>query len=227
MGIDVVKICENEFRINGTITLCKTEFKHVEVDGEIYSKSEPKEYNLYLSDSFENDKHSWSRVKVNLFPFVGLNHVSVWYINSITPCLLKDIKCRHSSSNEIANLYLNLHENNIIDKRIISKIRSSKCDISPYDKYFLDNIINSKSLPFLMYDYGFNNKIYGYVNIYKFLKSDFKSVKDEYLLNYFVLLNRFYPKIFPLCLFDGTITNYQLNNIMIELINASINLKIK
>jgi uncharacterized protein Usg len=173
------KISDTEFTIGGTIDIMERKIKSVEVDGETYTKTEI----IYKTiDVSELEKYNWHKYDIE-FDFFNIKYVFNEYQGFFFQSLSQKYSKNCVSSNECVARYEILFNEGVLDKRII-KIYTSKENVTPI---YLDKYFDGVSIDILLFDYGFNNKLYCTIKLI-----DFFLIKDKtILLNYINYKNYF------------------------------------
>lgn len=166
------KISDTEFTIGGTIDIMERKIKSVEVDGETYTKTEIIDKTIDVS---ELEKYNWHKYDIE-FDFFNLKYVFNEYQGFSFQSLSQKYSKIGVSSNECVARYEILFNEGVLDKRII-KVYTMKESISPL---FLDKYFDINSIPILLFDYGFNNKLYCTIKLIDFFLIEDKTI----LLNY-------------------------------------------
>ena len=166
------KISDTEFTIGGTIDIMERKIKSVEVDGETYTKTEIIDKTIDVS---ELEKYNWHKYDIE-FDFFNLKYVFNEYQGFSYQSLSQKYSKNCVSSNECVARYEILFNEGVLDKRII-KIYTSKENVTPA---YLDKYFDGVSIDILLFDYGFNNKLYCTIKLIDFFLIEDKTI----LLNY-------------------------------------------
>ena len=166
------KISDTEFTIGGTIDIMERKIKSVEVDGETYTKTEIIDKTIDVS---ELEKYNWHKYDIE-FDFFNLKYVFNEYQGFSYQSLSQKYSKNCVSSNECVARYEILFNEGVLDKRII-KIYTSKENVTPV---YLDKYFDGVSIDILLFDYGFNNKLYCTIKLIDFFLIEDKTI----LLNY-------------------------------------------
>ena len=166
------KISDTEFTIGGTIDIMERKIKSVEVDGETYTKTEIIDKTIDVS---ELEKYNWHKYDIE-FDFFNLKYVFNEYQGFSYQSLSQKYSKNCVSSNECVARYEILFNEGVLDKRII-KIYTSKENVTPV---YLDKYLDGVSIDILLFDYGFNNKLYCTIKLIDFFLIEDKTI----LLNY-------------------------------------------
>lgn len=178
------KISDNEFTIGGTIDILDRKVKSVEVDGETYTKTEMIDKTIDVSEMQGN----WHKHDIE-FDFFNLKYV----FNDYHGLLYKSLSQMYSrnivSSNECVARYEILFNDGVLDKRIV-KIFSSKERIS---NYYLNKYFDGVHIDILLFDYGFNNKLYCTIKLI-----DFFAIQDKKILLEYRMYKQFFIEYFDI-----------------------------
>ena len=166
------KISDNEFTIGGTIDIIERKIKSVEVDGETYTKTEIIDKTI---DVAELEKYNWHKYDIE-FDFFNLKYVFNEYQGLTYQSLSQKYSKIGVSSNECVARYEILFNEGVLDKRII-KIYTSKENIS---RVYLDKYFDGVSIDILVFDYGFNNKLYCTIKLIDFFSIEDKTILLDY-----------------------------------------------
>jgi hypothetical protein len=166
------KISDNEFTIGGTIDIMERKIKSVEVDGEIYTKTEIIDKTIDVS---ELEKYNWHKYDIE-FDFFNLKYVFNEYQGFTYQSLSQKYSKIGVSSNECVARYEILFNEGVLDKRII-KIYTSKENIT---RVYLDKYFDGVSIDILVFDYGFNNKLYCTIKLIDFFSIEDKTILLDY-----------------------------------------------
>ena len=177
------KISDNEFTIGGTIDIIERKIKSVEVDGETYTKTEIIDKTIDVS---ELEKYNWHKYDIE-FDFFNLKYVFNEYQGFTYQSLSQKYSKIGVSSNECVARYEILFNEGVLDKRII-KVYTMKESISPL---FLDKYFDINRIPILLFDYGFNNKLYCSIK-----PIDFFSIQDKTILLDYKTYKKFFMEEF-------------------------------
>lgn len=177
------KISDNEFTIGGTIDTLEHKVKSVVVDGETYTKTEVIETTV---DVAELKEYNWHKYDIE-FDFLGLNYVFHEYQGFSQQSLSQIYSKRSVSSNECVARYEILFNEGVLDKRII-KVYTSKTDVG---YTYLNKYFDGVSIDILLFDYGFNNKLFCTI---KFI--DFFSIEDKKILLDYKIYKKFFAEEF-------------------------------
>ena len=174
------KISDTEFTIGGTIDIMERKIKSVEVDGETYIKTEIIDKTIDVS---ELEKYNWHKYDIE-FDFFNLKYVFNEYQGFSYQSLSQKYSKNCVSSNECVARYEILFNEGVLDKRIIN-VYTMKESISPL---FLDKYFDINSIPILLFDYGFNNKLYCTIKLIDFFSIEDKTILLDYrnYKNYFM-----------------------------------------
>lgn len=165
------KISDTEFTIGGTIDIMERKIKSVEVDGETYTKTEIIDKTIDISEL----KEDWHKYNIK-FDFFNLKYVFNEYQGFSYQSLSQKYSKNCVSSNECVARYEILFNEGVLDKRII-KIYTSKEDISPI---YLDKYFDGVSIDILLFNYGFNNKLYCTIKLIDFFSIEDKTILLDY-----------------------------------------------
>jgi hypothetical protein len=165
------KISDTEFTIGGTIDIIERKIKSVEVNGETYTKTEIIDKTIDISEL----KEDWHKYNIK-FDFFNLKYVFNEYQGLSYQSLSQKYSKIGVSSNECVARYEILFNEGVLDKRII-KIYTSKEDISPI---YLDKYFDGVSIDILLFDYGFNNKLYCTIKLIDFFSIEDKTILLDY-----------------------------------------------
>lgn len=165
------KISDTEFTINGTIDIIERKIKSVEVNGETYTKTEIIDKTIDISEL----KEDWHKYNIK-FDFFNLKYVFNEYQGLSYQSLSQKYSKIGVSSNECVARYEILFNEGVLDKRII-KIYTSKEDISPI---YLDKYFDGVSIDILLFNYGFNNKLYCTIKLIDFFSIEDKTILLDY-----------------------------------------------
>ena len=165
------KISDTEFTIGGTIDIIERKIKSVEVDGETYTKTEIIDKTIDISEL----KEDWHKYNIK-FDFFNLKYVFNEYQGLSYQSLSQKYSKIGVSSNECVARYEILFNEGVLDKRII-KIYTSKEDISPI---YLDKYFDGVSIDILLFNYGFNNKLYCTIKLIDFFSIEDKTILLDY-----------------------------------------------
>jgi hypothetical protein len=220
--MNLIKISDNEFRIDGDIEFWRTIRKTVVVDGVEYENVVREPYMKSLSESFNNkDKErNWFKWAIDYSQF-GYDIVYVWdYIHSYSVGLLKDI-CIHGSQNSFAALHCSIIHLGIIDNSIIKEIKTG--DSALYLRENYTNLYkNTSNVEFVANYYGSGLGIHILIPYYKFIKLDFTKFSDDIKRQ----LEKYvyeYPKLFNKNMLKRNLTVSERLECSLELINHKIN----
>ena len=165
------KISDTEFTIGGTIDIIERKIKSVEVNGETYTKTEIIDKTIDISEL----KEDWHKYNIK-FDFFNLKYVFNEYQGLSYQSLSQKYSKIGVSSNECVARYEILFNEGVLDKRII-KIYTSKEDISPI---YLDKYFDGVSIDILLFNYGFNNKLYCTIKLIDFFSIEDKTILLDY-----------------------------------------------
>jgi len=177
------KISDNEFTIGGTIDIMERKVKSVEVDGETYTKTEIIDKTI---DVAELEKYNWHKYDIE-FDFFNLKYVFNEYQGFTYQSLSQKYSKIGVSSNECVARYEILFNEGVLDKRIIL-VYTMKKIINPL---FLDKYFDINRIPILLFDYGFNNKLYCSIK-----PIDFFSIQDKTILLDYKTYKKFFMEEF-------------------------------
>jgi hypothetical protein len=166
------KISDTEFTIGGTIDIMERKVKSVEVDGETYTKTEIIDKTIDVS---ELEKYNWHKYDIE-FDFFNLKYVFNEYQGFTYQSLSQKYSKIGVSSNECVARYEILFNEGVLDKRII-KIYTSKENIT---RVYLDKYFDGVSIDILVFDYGFNNKLYCTIKLIDFFSIEDKTILLDY-----------------------------------------------
>ena len=165
------KISDTEFTIGGTIDIIERKIKSVEVNGETYTKTEIIDKTIDISEL----KEDWHKYNIK-FDFFNLKYVFNEYQGLSYQSLSQKYSKIGVSSNECVARYEILFNEGVLDKRII-KIYTSNEDISPI---YLDKYFDGVSIDILLFNYGFNNKLYCTIKLIDFFSIEDKTILLDY-----------------------------------------------
>jgi hypothetical protein len=203
------KISDNEFTIGGTIDITERKIKSVVVDGETYTKTEMVDKTVDVS---ELEKYNWHKYDIE-FDFFNLKYVFHEYQGFNYQSLSQMYSKFTVSSNQCVARYEILFNEGVLDKRII-KVYTMKETISPL---FLEKYFDINKIPILLFDYGFNNKLYCSIK-----PIDFFAIPDKTILLDYKTYKKFFKEEFNVDIDE------ELNiNTAIKLIKKLINKKSK
>ena len=166
------KILDTEFTIGGTIDIMERKIKSVEVDGETYTKTEIIDKTIDVS---ELEKYNWHKYDIE-FDFFNLKYVFNEYQGFSYQSLSQKYSKNCVSSNECVARYEILFNEGVLDKRII-KIYTSKENVTPV---YLNKYFDGVSIDILLFDYGFNNKLYCTIKLIDFFSIEDKTILLDY-----------------------------------------------
>ena len=95
---------------------------------------------------------------------------------------------------------------------------------SPGGDNYLKDLIRTRTVHCEIINYGYNNSVYAEIGLNKFLKMDFAN-SNERIKILTKELTYHYPDLFPQKLFEGQLNEIELNNLAMNFLNKSINLK--
>ena len=179
------KISDTEFTIGGTIDIMERKIKSVEVDGETYIKTEIIDKTIDVS---ELEKYNWHKYDIE-FDFFNLKYVFNEYQGFSYQSLSQKYSKNCVSSNECVARYEILFNEGVLDKRII-KIYTSKENVTPV---YLDKYFDGVSIDILLFDYGFNNKLYCTIKLI-----DFFAIQDKKILLEYRMYKQFFIEYFDI-----------------------------
>ena len=178
------KISDTEFTIGGTIDIMVRKIKSVEVDGETYTKTEMIDKTIDVSEMQSN----WHKYDIE-FDFFNLKYVFNDYQGFSYQSLSQKYSKNCVSSNECVARYEILFNEGVLDKRII-KIFSSKERIN---NYYLNNYFDGVHIDILLFNYGFNNKLYCTIKLI-----DFFAIQDKKILLEYRMYKQFFIEYFDI-----------------------------
>lgn len=213
------KISKNEYGIFGDVYYSDDIIKEIEKDGIIYKNIQKIDAVLNLENEFLNKKNSFTDLIINEFIDFNIPEIKIYYNRIFVNNFINNICKYNYSSNEIVNLYCNLIDLNIIKNKNI-EIYTEKSNLYNYNEQFKNDILNNKRIVFDVFNYGYNNKIVISIKL-----------KYFYSLNYFNFsidnkrkikrYNELFPELFPLKMLEKQLTEIELNNVLIKLLEKT------
>lgn len=232
----LTKIGRNEFRVDFQTTVSAPIEKTVIVDGETYTRKIPNTYEFdSVSDfnsadkpkyafgthrNFDLHKGYWHREVFDLLSEINGETYYVWNYKGF--CSNQYIYLPINRSTEpVANLIFNLHH--FFGLKHIKSIHLDKSN-GEY-RLKVDDVLRNRYVRIYFYSYGYNNCVYAEVNLYYFLKYDFINNKDSKMYHVLKELVNMDAKIFPKKMLTQKLSQTELNEVIINILMKSINLK--
>lgn len=197
MQLQLVKIDDNNFKFDGVIKYSESEFKSVEVDGEVYTKTNYIQREIKASEL--NESFKWIRtVEFKELEYYVNIEDSYMFTNG-----LSDTLPTNHSTNDYVNLIMNLFDTGMMDKRIsrISTTKNTKY-LNTFSKFGSDkrnhesfkNILETMEVEIIFYYYGFNNVMYYTIKLEDFVNVKYELI-DSDMLSY-LIRNKIFEKEF-------------------------------
>ena len=208
MSTYIKEIEKGVYKVCGTLKYHYFETKNVEVDGEIYSKSELVNTSINLN---ELDIADWrySCMEFNE-DVLGINY-KYYYPNFLNT---KDFFDIEYSTNYRINAYINLLKLNGYNTCFGKKWQNT------YQEMFESDVIKSDIISYVLDNYGFNNKLYVEIPI----REMFEIGLEKFLNNHRV---QFYYEQFNEFFEVKNINEIKKTNLAIKLFQSKINYKRK
>lgn len=174
--ITLVKIGENEYRVDGKFKYHVPKEKKVEVDGEIYTRTwqEPASYDCeesFKNKDDENNKSRWERREFDEFVELGLPIYYVWddmyWVGIGRSGLLDEVSHCDSSSSYVQHIDA-LYQSNVIDHSVILDWHYGKRELAEINEHQGKVSIDIPLIP-----YGSGYYMSFEIPVDKFLEMDF------------------------------------------------------
>ncbi len=186
------EISPNRFRFAGQKELLRSEYKYVEVDGEIYTRKD-----LYsevvTAEQLYNEAHCIDQYEYK-FNLLGFNVIIEF------PAMGGSMFNHGWSTNDYVDFILQAFHGGLLDKRI-KRLYTSKDPLDSFNKYHVRerykyptdayrDCIFFRHAPIALEKYGFNNCIFYEVGTVSFLKSKYENIPNH-ILNWLIDENIF------------------------------------
>lgn len=155
--IELKKIDKNKLMFFGDLKYTKSKLKTVNVDSEIYSKTEYIDCHNSLCNIRANKEFQFTDIDYN-FKHIDYK-ITIQDTQDFTLSRCNDESIIYSN-NEVANLIMYAFENGLLDKRILSVFNTKVYKYYPvnYNDEW-DNILKTSRVRLFLFGYGFNNSI--------------------------------------------------------------------
>lgn len=219
----LTKIGKNEYRVDFETNVNVVDYKSVIVDGEKYTREIRSKYHFNSKTDFDSKNSYWHKIIVDEFqPYNGQIY-TVWNYTAFCKNPISCLSGYSSSENEYVRLLFALfhfeHINGILE---IGNFKTN--DYSKLNT--ISEMLMYRMIKFPLYKYGFNNGLYVGVNLFYFLKINFISKINTDFYNECLELSNDFISIFPKKLFTKKLSKCEYNEIAINILNKSINLKL-
>lgn len=202
-NVSIIKVGENSFRVSGTVTSLKWNFKTVTVEGETYTKKWADEITINLDDEWGKENSDFRVYNTDFFSRVGMPDIKMWYYsNAHTFC-----RSYQFSSNDYVNYLQQLDYYGFLSRKLFFGKYDERC-------YTINDFFNNKKFNVCLFGYGFNNFVYTELSYQEILQLNV----DRSFIQW--TNNKLGDEIFP--------NGYEKFNYSqkVELLNNFINLKV-
>ena len=201
MKMELIKLSNDRLGFKGSIEYYITEFKHIEYDGERYTREVKTLVNKTVEELRVESEHYFNDIE---YSFNEIDYkLSIEEYSGFTRPLSNGLRGLFYSENQYVNCICKAFELGFLDKRI-TNVYSGKTQ----RRYDWNDIISNMevSIPFI--EYGFNNSVYYTISIETLLNIPIKKIPENLL------------ELFKKNGIDLNSNN--INNILIKLINKKV-----
>lgn len=234
------KIGENEFRIDFETSVKHIRSKSVEVDGETYTRewvvmkkfnskkdfenAEISRYTIPEDFPYTESRGEWRKYVIDEFKPINGQVYFVWNYNGFIQNPANALQSIYGNStvwyvNILKSLFYGNHIKNVVD------LYNDKTNNYINRKELYNSILRNRTIDVSIFNYGYNNCIKISINIYTFLKMRFTEMYGTWMYDQINIISKELPDLIPQKLLHTNLSQIEINNIAINILNKSINYK--